>query len=67
LGTLKCEEPGLELDPRFCNIFFKILKPETGGSFKKNTFKLEPGPEVLLKTKKQPKYKITNQGCYVCK
>jgi hypothetical protein len=29
LGVLKCEEPGLELDQRFCNIFFKILEPKT--------------------------------------
>ncbi len=26
-GVLKCEEPGLELDQRFYNIFFKILEP----------------------------------------
>jgi hypothetical protein len=66
IGVLKCEEPGVELDQTFCNIFLQILQPETRVlSPKKKTFKLEPGPEVLLKTKNQPKHKITNQGCYV--
>jgi len=30
MGVLKCEEPGLELDQRFYNIFFKILEPQPG-------------------------------------
>jgi len=29
IGGLECEEPGLELDQRFCNIYFKILEPKT--------------------------------------
>jgi hypothetical protein len=29
LGVLKCEGPGLELDQRFCNLFFKILESKT--------------------------------------
>jgi hypothetical protein len=29
IGVLKCEEPGVELDQTFRNIFFKFLEPET--------------------------------------
>jgi hypothetical protein len=56
---LKCEELGVELEQTFCNIFLKILEPETRVLSKKK-FKLEPGQEVLLKTKNQPKHKTTN-------
>jgi len=53
---------GLELDQRFYNIVLKILEPEP-----RVFLNLEPGPDVLLKTKNKPKHKITNQGCYICK
>jgi len=68
LGVLKCVEPGLELDQRFYNIYFKIFEPKTR-VLSKNIYG-RTGPrgslEILLKTKNQPKHKITNEGCCVC-
>jgi hypothetical protein len=44
MGVLKCEEPGLELDQRFYNIFLKILEPQPAVLSPKTISKLETRP-----------------------
>jgi hypothetical protein len=48
MGVLKCEEPGLELDQRFYNIFFKILEPQPGALPPKENSKFGTRPRGSL-------------------